>query len=266
MNRIKKILNKSLLLGLLLGLFLTGCSNDNTDKDKVPNNTEIKSTEETMNDSPTNLEHNDNLVDVVRVVDGDTIVVKLNGKDEKVRFLLIDTPESVHANASKNTEFGKVASDFTKNLLEGKQVSLEFDVAERDKYGRLLAYVYLDDQMVNETLLKEGMAKVAVFQPNVKYVDQFRKLEKEAQENKVGIWSDGVSAFSGNPKTNDKKEVSNKSDNVVTGDYIANSNTMKLHLSSCRHADSISDHNKVSFSNRDEAVNKGYEPCKVCNP
>lgn len=247
------------LLSLLLIFTLAGCTSDTTkektnifDSSKYEDN--IKET-----NSPTESTTQQNLVDVVRVVDGDTIVVDLNEKQEKVRFLLIDTPESVHRDASKNTEFGKIASDFTKNLLENQKVSLEFDVAERDRYGRLLAYVYLDDEMINETLLKEGMAKVTVFQPNVKYVDRFRELEKEARDNKIGIWKDGVSAFQDNKQSNNENKVN-------TGSYIANANTMKFHKSNCKHANSIADYNKVSLNNRDEAIEQGYEPCKVCNP
>lgn len=130
------------------------------------------------------------LYDVVRVVDGDTIVVKYNGVDEKVRLIGIDTPESVHADESKNTEEGVLVSDYTKKMLTGKKVGLEFDVSKRDKYGRLLAYVYLDGEMYNKILLKEGYATVATYPPNVKYVDEFVKLQKEARENNKGLWQE----------------------------------------------------------------------------
>ena len=75
-------------------------------------------------------------VKVTRVVDGDTIIVDLNGVEERVRLIGIDTPESVHPDASRNLPEGKVASEFTKSRLEGKEVKLEFDVQERDQYGR----------------------------------------------------------------------------------------------------------------------------------
>ena len=130
------------------------------------------------------------LYDVVRVVDGDTIVVKYNGVDEKVRLIGIDTPESVHSDESKNTEEGVLVSDYTKKMLTDKKVGLEFDVSKRDKYGRLLAYVYLDGEMYNKILLKEGYARVATYPPNVKYVDEFVKLQKEARENNKGLWQE----------------------------------------------------------------------------
>lgn len=126
--------------------------------------------------------------EVVRVVDGDTIVVSYNGKDEKVRFIGIDTPESVHPNESKNTEEGIKISDYTKERLTGKIIELELDVQERDKYGRILAYVYIDGQMYNKELLKLGYAKLATYPPNVKYVDDFTKLQEVARKNKIGLW------------------------------------------------------------------------------
>lgn len=118
-----------------------------------------------------------------RVVDGDTIVVILNGKKEKVRMIGIDTPESVHPDKSRNTPMGKIASKYTRDNLEGKYVRLETDVQERDKYGRILAYVYLDDKMFNKTLLEEGLAKTMTIPPNVKYVDDFKRIEEERQNS-----------------------------------------------------------------------------------
>lgn len=116
-----------------------------------------------------------------RVVDGDTIIVKINGTKEKVRMIGIDTPESVHPDPSRNTPEGKVASQFTRDHLEGKYVRLETDVQERDKYGRLLSYVYLGDEMFNKTLLEEGLATIMTIPPNVKYVDDFKAIQEEKQ-------------------------------------------------------------------------------------
>ena len=80
-------------------------------------------------------------------------------------------------------------------MLEGKEVRLEMDVQERDKYGRLLAYVYLEDStFVNAELLKQGYAQVATYPPNVKYVELFVKLQKEARENKRGLWKEKAEA------------------------------------------------------------------------
>lgn len=125
---------------------------------------------------------------VTKVVDGDTINVLIGDKKETVRFVLIDTPETKHP--SKTVEpFGPEASNFTTGMLEGKEVKLEKDVSERDNYGRLLMYVWLDDKMVNELLLEKGLARVAIYQPDVKYVDKFREIQKKAQQAGTGIWS-----------------------------------------------------------------------------
>lgn len=102
----------------------------------------------------------------------------------------MDTPESVHPDKEKNTEFGKIASEYTKKVVLNKKVSLEFDVQEADKYSRTLAYVYIDDIMLNELLVEQGMAKVATYPPNVKYVDKFVEAQKSAQANKLGVWAD----------------------------------------------------------------------------
>jgi len=127
---------------------------------------------------------------VIRVVDGDTIIVDLNGTEERVRLIGVDTPESVHPDKEKNVEYGRIASDYTKKMLEGKQVYLEFDVQERDQYGRLLAYVYLNGEMYNKILLEQGHAKVVTYPPNVKYVDEFTTIQQQAREQRRGIWAE----------------------------------------------------------------------------
>lgn len=137
----------------------------------------------------TNSVNMDTTYPVVRVVDGDTIVVEIDGAEEKVRLIGIDTPESVHPDSDRNVEYGKIASAYTEESLEGKAVSLEFDVEERDQYGRLLAYVYLDGQMFNEVLLAKGHAVVATYPPNVKYVDRFIELQTQARESGLGLWA-----------------------------------------------------------------------------
>lgn len=127
--------------------------------------------------------------EVTYVVDGDTIDVKLeDGTVERIRLLLIDTPETKHPTIGVEP-YGPEASAFT-SRLEGERVELELDVAERDRYGRLLAYVWHDGEMFNEKLLEEGFARVAVYPPNTKYVDEFREIEDSAKINELGIWSE----------------------------------------------------------------------------
>jgi micrococcal nuclease len=126
---------------------------------------------------------------VERVVDGDTAIIG----GERVRFLLIDTPETVHPNKPVQP-FGPEASAFTKEMIEGERVGLELDVGERDQYGRVLAYIWVETEpnhyhMLNAFLVQEGLAQVVVYQPNVRHIDVLRKLQKKAREDKKGIWS-----------------------------------------------------------------------------
>lgn len=126
---------------------------------------------------------------VLRVVDGDTLKIQIADKDYKVRLLGVDTPESVSPKKEKNTKEGKIASEYTKKNLEGKDIVLEFDVSPYDRYGRLLAYVYVDGICYNEKLLEEGYAKVMMISPNVKNSKYYRQIEKQAKENNVGFWN-----------------------------------------------------------------------------
>ena len=132
-----------------------------------------------------------NKYEVISVIDGDTFKINYKGKETKVRLIGIDTPESVSSNKEKNNNYGKEASKYTKDRLEGKMISIEFDVQETDKYGRLLAYVYLEDgKMYNKELLEKGYAQVATYPPNVKYVKEFKEIQKQAKENNVGFWAE----------------------------------------------------------------------------
>ncbi len=135
---------------------------------------------------------------VSSITDGDTIkiVYKKNedGKDvvETVRFIGMDTPESVHPDQNRNTEAGKVASAYTKKALENAEIKISYDVEERDRYSRLLGYVFLQDgTFYNEKLVEEGYARLATFPPNVQWVDLFTYLQKDAREHKRGFWADG---------------------------------------------------------------------------
>lgn len=124
---------------------------------------------------------------VVRVVDGDTIVVAMNGREYRVRYIGVDTPETVHP--SRPVEyFGKEASAKNKELVQGKTVKLEKDVSEADRYQRLLRYVWVDEVMVNAELVRLGYAQVATYPPDVKYQGLFLKLQKEAKEAQRGLW------------------------------------------------------------------------------
>ena len=122
---------------------------------------------------------------VSRVVDGDTIELE-NG--QRVRYIGIDTPETVDPRKPVQC-FGKEASVKNKELLEGKTVSLEKDVSETDKFGRLLRYVFVSDVFVNDYLVRQGFAHSSSYPPDIKYQDQFVSAQKEAQEENRGLWS-----------------------------------------------------------------------------
>lgn len=116
---------------------------------------------------------------VSRVVDGDTIIVELGpGQEERVRMIGVDTPESVHPDPSRNTEEGREASDFTKSQLLYKDVELELDQEERDQYGRMLAYVWVDGELFNLTLVREGYGEAKYYPPNDKYRDTLEGASK----------------------------------------------------------------------------------------
>jgi micrococcal nuclease len=125
---------------------------------------------------------------VTRIVYGDTIEVKIGARKYTVRYIGVDTPETVKPNTPVQY-YGKEASAYNKSLVNGKTVRLVKDVSETDKYARLLRYVYLQDgRMVNELLLQGGYAQVATYPPDVLHVDRFLELQRKAREAGVGLW------------------------------------------------------------------------------
>ncbi len=126
---------------------------------------------------------------VSRVVDGDTIVTQVAGRRERVRYIGVDTPESVKPGTPVQC-FAKAASAENERLVEGRTVRLEFDRERRDRYGRLLAYVVRADGVaVNETLLRGGFARTIVFPPNTRHRGRFAAIERDAQNRGAGLWS-----------------------------------------------------------------------------
>lgn len=132
-------------------------------------------------------EHTPSVVRINRAIDGDTIELQ-NG--ERVRYIGVNAPESVSVRRAGEC-FGKEAAVFNKNLVEGKVVRLEKDISDRDKYGRLLRFVYLEDgTLVNETLVREGYAFASAYPPDIAKQDIFLLVEKVAREEKRGLWSE----------------------------------------------------------------------------
>ena len=125
---------------------------------------------------------------VVSVVDGDTIHVRIADRLEKVRYIGMNTPE-VHHPRKGEEPGGREASEVNRQLVAGKQVRLELDVQERDRYGRLLAYVWVGDTMVNAELVRRGYAQVMTIPPNVRHQQLLLKLQREAREAGRGLWS-----------------------------------------------------------------------------
>ena len=131
---------------------------------------------------------------VTYVVDGDTFDVKLeNGNTERVRAILVNTPEICHESSPADCEaemYGEDAAVFAKELLDGETVYLEQDVSERDPYDRLLFYVYLEDgRLFQDVILRKGLAEVVVYEPDVAYQTQLEKAEQSARSQGVNLWS-----------------------------------------------------------------------------
>jgi micrococcal nuclease len=124
---------------------------------------------------------------VVRVVDGDTIYVQLADRVEKIRYIGVNTPE-IHHPIKGEEPGGREAAAMNRRLVGGRHVRLELDVRSRDRYGRLLAYVWLGDTMVNAELVRRGYAQVMTVPPNVRYQDLFVKLQREARDAGRGLW------------------------------------------------------------------------------
>jgi micrococcal nuclease len=127
---------------------------------------------------------------VVRVVDGDTIHVRLADRLEKVRYIGVNAPE-VHHPSRGEEPGGTEAHAMNRQLVEGKRVRLELDVQARDRYGRLLAYVWVGATMVNAELVRLGFAQVMTVPPNVRHQALFVKLQRDAREAGRGLWRRG---------------------------------------------------------------------------
>ena len=210
---------------------------------------------------------------VTRVVDGDTAHVRIakDGRIEKVRFIGIDTPEST----IEHEPYGEEASTYTKNRLSGKTVYLETDAELRDRYGRLLAYVWMSKpteadadgsptfaevkrRMFDAWLVRDGYAQVLTIPPNVRYADDFLVLQRQAREAERGLW--------GLPVSNSQSGGGTKAPSTTSGAYVGNSNTMKFHLASCSSVGQMNPEHRVPYSTRQAAIQAGYVPCKRCNP
>ncbi|MGM9926837.1 MAG: thermonuclease family protein [Bacillus sp. (in: firmicutes)] len=199
-----------------------------------------------------------------RVVDGDTLLISYEGKEERVRLLLVDTPESVKEGVEVQP-FAKEASDFVKKLLPaGTKVEVELGEQERDKYDRLLAYVYIDGDMLNEILIQEGYARVGyVYENNDRYVEKLRAAQEEAKEQKVNIWSiDGYVTDKGyNVEAAENSYSSSNDTSDTAGKIKGNVNSKIYHMPDGKNYNTEMK-NVIWFDSVEEAEQAGYRAAK----
>lgn len=296
-----RILQVIITIIVSISFILTGCSGSETSgtisnantssngKSNILNTNEVNDTKESTQTQADPAEQkigNKKLLSatIVKNVDGDTVDININGKIEKVRMLCVDTPETHHPRLGVQP-FGPEASEYTKKILSvGTKVEIEPGLGEgRDKYGRLLAYIYINGKMFNEMLLEEGLARVAyIYAPNTQYVDEFYAIQKKAQKKGVGIWSienyaqeDGYNTE--NTKVVDEKATksnsssgsnyqNNPSDDQETnldckGKIKGNVNSHIYHVPGGSYYDSTTD-NIIWFCSEKEALDEGFRKSK----
>lgn len=281
-NKLKSIFLSS---ALAISILFTGCSNG--DQNTITNQTQIK--DSTSSNSQVSVESNSSYQDsssskevpkgsvkatVERVVDGDTMKLKLDKTKEVVtlRLLLVDTPESVKKGVDPQP-YSIEASNFAKNTLKaGDTVYIEYDEGDKtDKYDRHLGYLwyYSNDnsnwQMFNETLISQGYARVGYIYSQKRHLDEFYKAQDYAKSNKLNIWSvDGyvtdkgfdVDAYNSNKNTSSNS--SSSSSNIVYANG-GSSSSNKYH--STKDAHNMKGAVKMTEK---EAKSKGYVPCGLC--
>ena len=174
---------------------------------------------------------------VSEVTDGDTVLLN-NGK--VIRYVGVDAPE-------EGEPFYEEAAQANYELLQGGGLTLEYDIDKQDRYGRVLAYVWMDTLLVNAELVRRGMASVYTFSPNLKYRDRLVLLQKEAREKGKGIWSIQV-------PEEEYYVASNRSKRFV------------FHRPDCQWAQRIGEENFIRFETRAEALDSGYSRCRTCKP
>lgn len=269
---------KSLLLAgvLSLSLFFGGCSSTSTLSTISNSNTYQENNDNFTSTSDVSLPKNAVEASVERVVDGDTMKVKLKDSGETVtlRLLLIDTPESVKPGVDPQP-YSLDASDFAKEVLQvGDSVYIEYDDGDKtDKYDRHLCYLWYysqedkDWKMYNEKIIEKGLARVGYIYSQKRHLDTLYAAQDKAKTQKLNIWSvDGyvtekgfdVDAYNNGNKTSYNLNNSS-SENTSSETVYANSNSQKYHSS--EHAHGMKESIKMTES---EAKSKGYSPCGIC--
>lgn len=197
---------------------------------KTPQSTSVKSVKDIQNKTPVATKSSSLTFTVTKVVDGDTIDVKINGREEKIRLIGINAPESGDC-------FGKEATDKAKELLGSKSVELEADPTqdERDKYHRLLRYVFVQDLNFEELMVREGFAKEYTYNKPYKYQALFKSAQGEAQNNKRGLWADGACDDNSKVKTQNSKLVPSSSRSAQSS-YVCDCSKLCSQISTCDEA------------------------------
>jgi micrococcal nuclease len=180
---------------------------------------------------------------VKQVYDGDTLALSTG---EQVRYVGMDAPEIDHK-GGKSDFLAHEARELNAKLVQGKQVRLEFDQERNDHHGRLLAYVFLENgDMVNELLVRKGLARVLPKPPNLKYFSLLLDSQRRAMAERVGLWQ----------KEPEQPECY----------YLGNSDSYRFHRPSCPFGKTISGRHLVRFESGYKACWEGYSPCRQCKP
>jgi micrococcal nuclease len=182
---------------------------------------------------------------VARVIDGDTAVL---AGGVHVRFLGIDAPEMAR-NGRPADFLAYRAKDYVAGLILGKTVRLEYDRERYDRYGRLLAYLFLPDgALVNAQVVRQGLARVYLHPPNDRYRKELLAAQREAMAAGRGLW---------------QKQAAHS---PVEAYYLGNRKSRRLHRPGCPLAAKMSPANRVRFKSLKEAYQQGYSPCRSCKP
>lgn len=222
----------------LVSLVLAACGNKEEDKVEIPTSD-------------------------VTVVDGDTIKVKMKNKTETVRLLLVDAPEMNDPKTGKQP-FAEEATTFLTHLIQSsKTLTLEKDASNRDPYKRFLAYAYVDDKSIEETMLEKGLVRVYQDPKNQKYLDKYKQIESSAKQQKVGIWSlDNYvqpNGFDPEAVKSNKVKIT-----IKKKEFVASSNSDVYHPTSCKKVvDTIKEDNRIYFESEEEAKASGRKRSQV---
>lgn len=240
---------KKLLLAFLFAISLTAC--DEIQKQNEIQNEKYNQSEESFYEK----------AKVLYAADGDTIWVDINGVEEKIRFVGVNTPEL--AKDGNPAEFmAEEAKNFTSNALKDKEIYLEKDITDRDKYDRMLRYIWLEKPVENPTkedieektlngiLVKNGYAYSNYYKPDTKYQKYLDTLEKSAQDKGLGIWSDPTNLIISEEKVEEAY--------LIKG----NKNSKVYHLPEWDSYETVKEKNAVYFETEKEARDAGFRPAR----